>query len=53
MLWDCIDTSGGYYKSKITDLAYRSRTNVIFRIGGGNKELESKFISEAAKVGIV
>jgi phosphoserine aminotransferase len=52
MLWDCIDQSGGYFKSKITDLAYRSRTNVIFRIAGGNKELEQRFISEAKKVGI-
>jgi len=40
MLWECIDSSGGYFKSKITDLPYRSRTNVIFRIGGGNKALE-------------
>jgi len=53
MLWDCVDQSGGYFKSKITDKAYRSRVNVIFRIAGGNKELEAKFESEAGKVGIV
>lgn len=53
MLWNCIDTSGGYYKSKITDHSYRSRVNAIFRIAGGNKELEAKFIAEAAKAGIV
>merc|ERR1719453_804085 len=52
-LWSCIDSSNDYYKSKITDKAYRSRINVIFRIAGGNVELEKKFIREAAKVGIV
>jgi len=52
MLWDCVDTSGGYYKSKITDIPYRSRVNVIFRIAGGNKDLEAKFITEAKKIGI-
>lgn len=53
LLWATIDGSNGYYKSKITDKAYRSRVNVIFRVGGGNKELEAKFESEAAKAGIV
>jgi Phosphoserine aminotransferase len=53
MLWDCIDSSNGYYKSKITDKAYRSRVNAIFRIAGGRKDLEEKFMSEAGKVGIV
>jgi phosphoserine aminotransferase len=53
ILWDCIDSSNGYYKSKIVDKAYRSRTNVIFRIAGGDKALEAKFESEAKKVGIV
>lgn len=32
ILWGFIDACGGYYKSKITDKAYRSRINVIFRI---------------------
>jgi phosphoserine aminotransferase len=53
MLWECIDSSNGYYKSKIVDKAFRSRTNVIFRIAGGDKALEAKFESEAKKVGIV
>jgi len=46
-LWAAVDESNGYYKSKITDKPYRSRINVIFRIAGGNKALEEKFISEA------
>jgi len=53
MLWDFIDSSRGYFKSKITDEKYRSRVNVIFRICGGNKEMEKKFIKEAKSVGIV
>lgn len=52
LLWSTIDNSNGYYKSKITDKAYRSRINVIFRIAGGNLDLELKFIEEAKKVGI-
>lgn len=52
LLWSTIDNSNGYYKSKITDKAYRSRVNVIFRIAGGNEELEKKFIEEAKKAGI-
>lgn len=51
-LWKTIDDSNGYYKSKITDKAYRSRVNAIFRIAGGNDALEKKFIEEAYKAGI-
>lgn len=53
VLWSFIDSTGGYYKSKIADTNYRSRINVIFRIQGGNKELEEQFMSEAQKAGIV
>lgn len=52
LLWKTIDESNGYYKSKITDKAYRSRVNAIFRIAGGDDALEKKFIEEAYKVGI-
>ena len=52
MLWDYIESTNGYYSSKITDKAYRSRINVIFRICGGNTEMEETFIREALKAGI-
>jgi phosphoserine aminotransferase len=52
MLWDFIDSSNGYYKSKITDKQYRSRINVVVRVLGGNEELEATFIREAQKAGI-
>ena len=32
LMWSFIDSSNGYYKSKITDKAYRSHTNIVFRI---------------------
>lgn len=38
---------------KITDEAYKSRVNVIFRIQNGNTDLEAKFIAEAAAAGIL
>ena len=52
MLWDMIDNSDGYYKSKITQKAYRSRVNVIFRIQNGNVKLEKTFVELAKKAGI-
>jgi phosphoserine aminotransferase len=52
MLWNYMDSTDGYYKSKITDKAYRSRVNVIFRIQGGNKEIEKTFVTLAKKAGI-
>lgn len=52
-MWDAIDSSQGFYKSKVSDKAYRSRINVIFRIKGGNLELEELFIKEAEQAGIV
>jgi phosphoserine aminotransferase len=53
LLWSKVDSSDGFYKSKITDNAYRSRMNVILRIAGGNKDLEEIFIKEAKEAGIV
>ena len=52
MLWDMIDNSDGYYKSKITQKEYRSRVNVIFRIQNGNVKLEKTFVELAKKAGI-
>lgn len=36
LLWDALDNSNGFYRSKVVDKAYRSRINIIFRIKGGN-----------------
>ncbi len=53
ILWRFIDSSDGYYKSKITDKKYRSKVNVVFRILDGNTEIEETFINCAKKIGIV
>jgi phosphoserine aminotransferase len=47
MLWEFIDSSDGFYKSKVTEKAYRSRVNIIFRIHDGNVKLEATFIELA------
>lgn len=53
MLWDFIDNSNGYYKSKLVSKHVRSRINVIFRIQGGNEKLEAEFMKEAKEWGII
>ena len=52
LMWDYIESTNGYYRSKVVDKPYRSRINVIFRICGGNVEMEETFIREALKAGI-
>ena len=51
MIYDFIEASDGYYISPV-DPAFRSRMNVTFRVKN-DADLEKKFISEAAKVGLV
>ena len=53
ILWDFIDGSNGYYKSKLVEKTHRSRCNVVFRIQGGNTQLEDLFVAEAKAIGIV
>jgi len=53
MLWNFIDNSNGYYKTKLTEKIWRSRINIIFRVQGGDAKLEEQFMAEAGKVGIV
>ena len=52
MLWDFVESTNGYYASKIVEKQYRSRLNVVVRILGGNADLEAKFVREAQKAGI-
>jgi len=47
LLYDAIDSSGGYYVGPI-DKDARSRMNVTFRVAGGNEDVEKKFAAEAA-----
>ncbi len=44
MVYDTIDGSGGFYRSPV-DVACRSHTNVVFRLG--SNDLEDRFLTEA------
>ena len=51
MVYEAIDTSGGYYLNKINP-AVRSRMNVIFQMAKG-EAAEKKFLGEAEKAGLI
>jgi phosphoserine aminotransferase len=51
LLYEAIDSSS-LYKCPV-DQESRSRMNVVFRLGDGDEELESRFAKEAATEGIV
>lgn len=46
LLYNRIDNSDGFYSCPI-EKPYRSRMNVVFRIGGGDEALEAEFLKEA------
>jgi phosphoserine aminotransferase len=50
ILYDAIDSSGGYYNNPV-DKDARSKMNVVFRLG--SEELEEKFVKEAKAAGII
>jgi len=52
VLYDAIDSSSGFYSCPV-EKGSRSKMNVVFRVAGGNEELEKKFAEEAAAAGIV
>ena len=51
LIYDMIDTSGGYYINKI-DPKFRSRMNVVFQIVKG-EATEKKFLADAEKAGFI
>lgn len=50
LLYDAIEATGHY--SSPVEFGSRSRMNVVFRVAGGNEEIEKKFVKEAAAAGI-
>lgn len=50
LIYDVIDTSGGYYRSPV-DAAYRSKMNIVFRMP--NEELENVFLKHAKDEGMI
>lgn len=54
LIYDQIKTSNGFYSCPI-DIDYRSRMNVVFRVGGptGNDALEKEFLKGAEQRGML
>jgi phosphoserine aminotransferase len=50
IIYDAIDSSDGYYRSPV-DAAYRSKMNIVFRLG--SDELEKKFLAETKAAGML
>jgi phosphoserine aminotransferase len=52
LLYDTLEGSGGFYNCPV-EKASRSKMNVVFRVAGGNEEIEKQFGTEAAAAGLV
>lgn len=52
LLYSAIDGSNGFYSSPV-EKNFRSRLTVPFRVGGGNEELEKKFLKDAEEEGMI
>ncbi len=52
LLYDTIEASGGFYRCPV-EKSSRSKMNVVFRIGGGDENLEKQFAKEAAAASLV
>ncbi|PKL20627.1 MAG: 3-phosphoserine/phosphohydroxythreonine transaminase [Spirochaetae bacterium HGW-Spirochaetae-4] len=50
IIYDAIDSSGGFFRSPV-DAAYRSKMNIVFRLG--SEELEKKFLAETKAAGML
>ena len=50
IIYDAIDSSGGFFRSPV-DAAYRSKMNIVFRLG--SEELEKKFLAETKSAGML
>jgi phosphoserine aminotransferase len=51
LLYDAIDSSG-YYNCPV-EKSSRSKMNVVFRVAGGNEEVEKQFAKEATAAGLI
>ena len=52
LLYDTLEASKGFYVCPV-EAASRSKMNVVFRVGGGNEDMEKHFAVEAAEAGLV
>jgi phosphoserine aminotransferase len=52
LLYDTIEASNGFYRCPVENSS-RSKMNVVFRVAGGNEDIEKQFAVEAAEAGLV
>lgn len=52
MLYDVIEQSGNFYACPVKEKD-QSRMNITLRVGGGDKQLEEKFVEEASLRGML
>jgi phosphoserine aminotransferase len=52
LLYDTIEASKGFYRCPV-ETSSRSKMNVVFRVAGGNEDIEKQFAGEAAEAGLV
>ena len=52
LLYDTLEASNGFYRCPVENSS-RSKMNVVFRVAGGNEDIEKQFAVEAAEAGLV
>jgi phosphoserine aminotransferase len=52
LLYDTMEASKGFYRCPVENSS-RSKMNVVFRVAGGNEDIEKQFAVEAAEAGLV
>lgn len=52
LLYDAIEANGGFYHCPV-EKASRSKMNVVFRVAGGDENIEKQFGKDAAAAGLV
>jgi phosphoserine aminotransferase len=51
LLYETIEVSGGFYRCPV-EASSRSKMNVVFRVAGGDENIEKQFAKEAAAAGL-
>jgi phosphoserine aminotransferase len=52
LLYDTLEASNGFYRCPV-EASSRSKMNVVFRVAGGDEDIEKQFAIEATEAGLV
>jgi phosphoserine aminotransferase len=52
LLYDTLEASNGFYRCPV-ETSSRSKMNVVFRVAGGDEDIEKQFAIEATEAGLV